>query len=449
MKAKIWYLAALAIFVGMMLPSCDEKTSPTAPSPSHGINTNPPRTTPPPTNTPPATSRTATARIWTNGESVYTEIQNNRGQAENFVFVCYENPTGEISDQIIMKPDHRRSLADGQSTGRLGLRMPKNKDGEMCAVQCDSVQRSTPRIIPHYLPVELLAYFERGEGACVQPCEGDCDPNECTKTPDPSGPGLECEWHGGEICEWGCECKPTTEPECPEQKWNPVTCQWVGLCLCEPSGEKQCETQTWDPVKCKWAGDCDCEPVGDPECPEQTWDPEKCKWVGDCGCTLECGPGEHLHPEDCKCYCDPVGEPECAEQSWNEKTCKWEGPCECEPSGEPECDEQTWDPIKCKWVGDCPCPEQQCDFGYEWDEKKCKCEAEDICHVSNKGGDSDWNIQEQNKKYSPGHGGHMNKSSFCPACTTIMLFFGKYGFWWGWGAGIIPPTPVPAPLTGG
>jgi hypothetical protein len=57
----------------------------------------------------------------------------------------------------------------------------------------------------------------------------------------------------------------------------------------------------------------------------------------------------------------------------------------------PECPEQVWDEQSCRWVGDCP--------------------ALQICHVSNKGGDRDWNIQENQKKYTPGHEHHLNA---CP-----------------------------------
>jgi hypothetical protein len=62
---------------------------------------------------------------------------------------------------------------------------------------------------------------------------------------------------------------------------------------------------------------------------------------------------------------------------------------------------------------DCPC-ELTCEFGYELNEARCKCEPLPLCHVSNKGGDGDWNIQESQKKFSPGHEGHLDKSKFCP-----------------------------------
>lgn len=384
MKQIVLYFLAPVLFGAAVLFSCESSDNPTAPSLQPGAMVTAPAPSQPTNNTPPDTSRTATARFWTNGESVYTEIQNNRGQAENFVFVCYEDPTGQIEDQIILEPDHRISLTNGQNTGRLGLKMPKNKDGGMCKIQCDSVQRKTPRTIPYYTAVELLAYFERGTGLCEKPCEVDCEPDECTKGPDPSGPGLECEWLGDEICKWGCKCTPTTEPECPEQRWDYESCSWVGGCLCEPNGEPECAEQKWDPIKCKWVGDCECKPIGEKECPIQVWDPVKCKWVGDCGCTLECDPGEHLHPETCDCWCDPVGEPECEEQTWNEKKCQWEGDCECPQIGKPICAEQKWDPIKCKWVGDC-CKQSEPECaGQTWDPKKCEWKGPCECEPDNR-----------------------------------------------------------------
>lgn len=80
-----------------------------------------------------------------------------------------------------------------------------------------------------------------------------------------------------------------------------------------------------------------------------------------------------------------------------------------------ECEDQTWlDFPICRWIGDCPPPPQcelECEFGYELNEVECKCEPEAVCHVSNKGKDGNWNIQEHKVKYNPGHASHFDN---CP-----------------------------------
>jgi hypothetical protein len=133
----------------------------------------------------------------------------------------------------------------------------------------------------------------------------------------------------------------------------------------------------------------------------------------------DCPNGYTFSLELCGCVkdppCTPHGAPQCPEQRWNETLCLWEGLCPCEPEGVPECPEQSWNKDSCSWVGECPKPcVLKCDFGYELDEKECKCEPLPLCHVSNKGGDGDWNIVESQKKFSPGHEKHLDISKFCP-----------------------------------
>lgn len=156
----------------------------------------------------------------------------------------------------------------------------------------------------------------------------------------------------------------------------------------------------------------DCKPdpckPGEPECTSQRWDEDLCKWVGECGCQKICTPPHVLDPTTCTCECPVQPSTQC---NWNPNTCECET---CEPKGEKKCPEQVWDYNLCKWVGECPCVEQQCAFGYTWDEAQCKCVPEDLCHVSNKGSDGNWNIKEQQKKFSPGHGNHLDPDVFCP-----------------------------------
>jgi hypothetical protein len=70
------------------------------------------------------------------------------------------------------------------------------------------------------------------------------------------------------------------------------------------------------------------------------------------------------------------------------------------------------------WTDPCPCDLPiECDFGFERNEDTCKCEPLTICHISNGGGptpECDWNLQEQPKKFNPGHGMHMNPAKQCP-----------------------------------
>lgn len=114
--------------------------------------------------------------------------------------------------------------------------------------------------------------------------------------------------------------------------------------------------------------------------------------------------------------CEPPGEPLCPELVWDTILCSWVGECICEPTGTAECPEQVWDTTLCAWVGECPCVEEECSFGYEWSEDICACSALDVCHVSNGGqpGECDWQLREQNKKFNPGHGRHLDPANQCP-----------------------------------
>jgi hypothetical protein len=163
-------------------------------------------------------------------------------------------------------------------------------------------------------------------------------------------------------------CEPTScEPNCPP----PPT----PGCTPPPGPKREHGPATYDPTTCTWT--CPppeppvCpEPRPEPRCPSQRWlDYPQCRWVGECtGCPI------------------PRPKPECPEQVWSERTCKWIGEC----------------------IDECTL---ECGDGYELDEIKCECVGLPLCHVSNKGGDADWNLQESQKKYSPGHDGHFGN---CP-----------------------------------
>lgn len=238
---------------------------------------------------------------------------------EDIILACYADPLGNIGGQVLI--EYKHVLLQPGESGHLSIKLPDNQKGETCAVQCDLVSgRKTPKTPPFYTRDELIAFGEVGKGECISDTPSCTDCGGCTKTPDPSKEGLECEWLGSEICLWGCKCVPTEEPECPEQKWSYESCSYVGGCVCTPEGKKECETQTWDYEKCAYVGACVCEPVGEKECPEQTWSESKCEYVGDC-------------PEEL------------------------------------------------------------------------------VCHVSNKGTDGNWNIQESQKTMNPGHASHFSN---CP-----------------------------------
>lgn len=213
-----------------------------------------------------------------------------------------------------------------------------------------------------------------------------------------------------------CECPVVCEPP---RVLDPSTCS----CGC-PTSEPECPEQVFNPETCGWEGDCPCPPE---ECEEGfTWNIQTCE----CECALQCEPGYHLHPETCDCWCDPLFEPECPEQWWNEDLCEWEGDCPCEEEdcpeghaweGEPVCDCVCTRECQEPWVLDdepceCECGLTSCDEGHELDEQLCECAPLDICHVSNGGqpGECDWNLMEQPKKFAPGHALHMEPENQCP-----------------------------------
>lgn len=184
-------------------------------------------------------------------------------------------------------------------------------------------------------------------------------------------------------------CMETPKPY-PDCTYNVETCSWD--CPCQPEGERECITQNWDPVTCKWVGECCPVQVCD-EC--ERWDPVACACVNDCPC-------------------EPTEPAECPEQVWNTTTCEWMGDCPCLPIGEKECPEQVWDPVACKYVGECACVEEACGEFMVWNQDACACEGVDVCHVSNKGTDGNWNIQETQVKFNPGHANHLDPALFCP-----------------------------------
>jgi hypothetical protein len=116
---------------------------------------------------------------------------------------------------------------------------------------------------------------------------------------------------------------------------------------------------------------------------------------------------------DCVDICDPPPEKPCREAEWlGFPTCAWTE-CEdkCEPTDEPLCKRYcTWNTETCEW--DCDYPECGEYYFFSWEE--CKCEGKAVCHVSNKGRDGDWNLQESQKRMTPGHELHLDPNLFCP-----------------------------------
>lgn len=94
-----------------------------------------------------------------------------------------------------------------------------------------------------------------------------------------------------------------------------------------------------------------------------------------CECRGDCPP-----PPCNSCECDPSLCP----------------PPPCQPTTNPPCETCVWSSNKCKWKCDCPEPDAL------------------VCHVSNKGKDGNWNLQEQTVKLTPGHTEHLDASKFCP-----------------------------------
>ena len=213
---KNWKLACMAIMmiaaVGLFLACGDD--SPTSPSveytsPQQTTSMVPPSTTNNPTN-PPTTPPTYVANI-TNGNNGTAKgtVTNNNSRDEDIVFVCYEDPNRDINTQKVLDeeyyPWHYVNLDSGQSM-TFKIELPKNEDGDVCAVQCDVArERHKPRVPPFYTEEELLAFAEYGTGICVPPpCTGDCGDDECVK---PSRPEGNCEWLPS-LCKWSCECSP-------------------------------------------------------------------------------------------------------------------------------------------------------------------------------------------------------------------------------------------------
>lgn len=132
---------------------------------------------------------------------------------------------------------------------------------------------------------------------------------------------------------------------------------------------------------------------------------------GSLSLTMKC----ELEPPctDCVKTCDPPPPKPCPEATWLDyPTCDWtECKEECEPTDEPLCKRYcTWNTETCEW--DCDYPDCGEYYFFSWEE--CKCEGKAVCHVSNKGGDGDWNLQESQKRMTPGHEKHLNPDEFCP-----------------------------------
>ena len=91
--------------------------------------------------------------------------------------------------------------------------------------------------------------------------------------------------------------------------------------------------------------------------------------------------------------------------------CKWECGEKCTPPAEPPCKKYcTYDEETCTW--DCTYP--NCGEYYSFNFDTCTCEGLPLCHVSNKGQDGNWNLQESQKKFTPGHELHLDPNLFCP-----------------------------------
>jgi hypothetical protein len=114
----------------------------------------------------------------------------------------------------------------------------------------------------------------------------------------------------------------------------------------------------------------------------------------------------------------PCGRADCYVDSWDHKVYVYvEGyigdrlyQCDGSVQLQYSCD----DCLDCECRGDCPPPPPPPCVGCDCPGVECPLPEEPICHVSNKGRDGNWNLQESQKYGGEGHIKHLNAEEFCP-----------------------------------